>query len=72
MGIYPEYDGLCIKPCIPDDWDNLTVTRRFRGTEYSIYIKRGEEKGIRVDGVKLSGSLVPLSAKEKVLVEVCV
>ncbi len=72
LGIYPEYDGLCIKPCIPDDWDNLTVTRRFRGTEYSINIKRGEEKGIRVDGVKLSGSLVPLSAKEKILVEVCV
>ena len=70
LGIYPEYDGLCIKPCIPDSWDDLTVIRRFRGTEYRINIKRGEEKGISVDGVKLSGSLVPLSDKETVLVEV--
>ena len=72
LGIYPEYDGLCIKPCIPDDWDNLNVTRRFRGTEYRINIKRGEEKGISLDGVKLSGNLVPLSDKETVLVEVWV
>ena len=31
LGIYPDYDGLRIQPCIPDDWEGFTVLRRFRG-----------------------------------------
>ena len=71
LGVYPEYDGLKIAPCVPDDWNDFTVIRRFRGTEYEIHYSRGNNKGIRADGIELSGNIVPFSGKDKVMVEVC-
>jgi len=65
LGIHPDYDGLRIDPCIPGDWREYTVTRRFRGAEYRITVKNpdGVSKGIRkliVDGVPVSGNKVPV------------
>ncbi len=70
LGVYPDYDGLRIHPCIPGDWNGYTVIRRFRGTEYTIQVRRGEEKGIRVNGTPIDGEVVPLSREAAVLVEV--
>ncbi len=70
LGIYPDYDGLRIEPCIPSDWQEYTVIRRFRGTEYAIHVHRTGEKSLTVDGTPIRGSLVPLSQKEHVSVEV--
>lgn len=70
LGIYPDYDGLRIEPCIPSDWQEYTVIRRFRGTEYSIHVHRTGEKSLTADGTPIRGSLVPLSQKEHVSVEV--
>ena len=70
LGIYPEYDGLRIQPCIPDDWTEFAVIRRFRGTEYSIRVKRTGTPGMDVDGKPVSGNIVPLSDKPYVTVEV--
>ena len=70
LGIYPEYTGLRVAPCVPDDWNEFTVIRRFRGTEYTIHVKRTGEKTLRVDGAAVTGDIVPLSSKETVLVEV--
>ncbi len=39
LGIQPTYQGLRIDPCIPKDWDQFTVTRRFRGVIYSIAVQ---------------------------------
>ena len=72
LGIYPEYDGLRVSPCIPDDWTGFTVTRKFRGTEYEITVRRGGEKGIKADGFSVSGNIIPLSTKDKVKVEVTI
>ena len=70
LGIYPDYDGLRIEPCIPDDWNEFTVIRRFRGTEYTIHVRRTGARGIAVDGVPVSGNLVPLTDRDQVTVEV--
>jgi len=70
LGIYPEYDGLRIAPCVPDDWNEFTVIRRFRGTEYNIHIRRTGETSLCVDGVPVSGNLVPLTDRDAVTVEV--
>jgi cellobiose phosphorylase len=69
LGIYPEYDGLRISPCIPDDWKEFTVIRRFRGTEYTIHVRRTGEKRIMVDGVSVDSELIPLTNKTAVTVE---
>jgi cellobiose phosphorylase len=65
LGIKPEYDGLQVKPCIPKDWDEFTVTRTFRGSTYKITIKNpkkvssGVEK-IIVDGKESAGTILPI------------
>ena len=70
LGIYPDYDGLKIEPCFPDDWAGYTVTRKFRGTEYTVNVKRTGTKSMTVDGVAFDGNVAPLTDKEKCVVDV--
>ena len=75
LGIVPDYDGLSITPCIPKWMDGYSATRLFRGTNYSITVKRagkGEETGLWVDGVKQKVFLIPAEGKKEasVLVKV--
>ena len=48
LGIKPDFDGMVIDPCIPADWQEYTVLRRWRGAEYRIHVvnPRGVEKGV--------------------------
>ena len=67
LGIKPDYDGLCVDPCIPADWDGYTVSRIFRGVGYIIHVTNpnGVQKGvstITVDGMPISGNVLPLFA----------
>ena len=59
LGIRPEYAGLCIDPQIPDDWDGFTASRKCRGTVCNITVKKGEDKGVFVEGKKIEGNIVP-------------
>lgn len=64
LGVKPDYDGLKISPCLPAELDELTVTRRFRGSEYVIHIvnRAGDERGaltMTVDGQAVSGDVIP-------------
>ena len=58
LGIRPDYDGLCVTPCLPDSIDGYTAKRKFRGCVYEITVRRGEQKGLVVDGKPIEGSLV--------------
>ena len=48
LGIRPDFDVLRIDPCIPADWREFTVKRRWRGAEYEIHVRNpeGVEKGV--------------------------
>lgn len=59
-GIKATPNGLKVLPCLPSKWDNIQLSRRFRGGLYHIEIKRGNEKGIIVNGEKIEGSVLPL------------
>ena len=66
LGIFPDYDGLRIDPCVPKDFGPYTVSRRFRGAMYCIHISNPDhvEKGIRkltVNGKEVSGNLIPIT-----------
>ena len=68
LGIRPDYDGLRIDPCLPAELGELTVTRRFRGSEYVIHIvnRAGDEKGaltLTLDGRRLEGCLIPADGR---------
>ncbi|MGF1635966.1 MAG: GH36-type glycosyl hydrolase domain-containing protein [Cyclobacteriaceae bacterium] len=65
LGIRPDYDGLIIDPCIPKDWKELKITRRFRGAKYLISIDNsaGVSKGIKqitLNGEVLTGNTLPV------------
>ncbi|HDR90090.1 MAG TPA: glycosyl transferase [Bacteroidetes bacterium] len=64
LGVRPEFDGLRIDPCIPDEWDGFRMTRKFRGAVYKIDVLNPghRQKGIKeilVDGQPQTGNLIP-------------
>ena len=55
LGIRPDFDSLTVDPCVPADWREFTVHRRWRGAVYHIHVTNphGVEKGVAsltVDG----------------------
>ena len=55
LGIRPDFDELVIDPCIPADWKEFSVLRKWRGAVCEIHVSNpdGVEKGVRsiyVDG----------------------
>ena len=44
LGVKAKWDGLEINPCLPEDWDDVKITRVFRGCKYNITIKNGGKK----------------------------
>ena len=70
LGIYPEYDGLKVAPCIPDELNEYTVLRKFRGTQYQVHVQRTGTPSMTVDGKALEGNTVPLTDAPTCCVEV--
>jgi cellobiose phosphorylase len=63
LGIQPTLEGLKVAPVVPQDWENFSVQRMFRGVRYDIQIKRvGRGNGVQlvVDGEPISGNVIPL------------
>ena len=58
LGVRTSFDGLIVDPCIPGNWNEFKVKRRWRGTTYEITVKnpKGVEKG--VESVTLNGEPV--------------
>ena len=75
LGIVPDYDGLQVKPCLPSHMDGFSATRLFRGTSYSITVKRAkkdEKTGLWVDGVRQEGFIIPAEGKKEASVTVII
>ena len=58
LGLKPDFDSLTVDPCIPADWKEFSVVRKWRGAEYHVHVTNpnGVEKGvasITVDGKKV-------------------
>ena len=67
LGIRPGFEGLVIDPCIPADWKEFSVQRRWRGAAFHITVQnpRGVMKGVRrllLDGKPVSGAIPPQPA----------
>ncbi|MCR5003133.1 MAG: glycosyl transferase [Bacteroidales bacterium] len=61
LGIKPDYDGLVVDPCIPEDWTGFKVVRSFRDARYDIDIKRTGTCSLIVDGKSVEGKKIPYS-----------
>ncbi len=65
LGVYPTLKGLSVDPCVPKDFGNFKIDRKFRGAVYHISVEHanGSEKGVKkliVDGKEVKGTVVPL------------
>ena len=72
LGIRPDYDGLRVIPCLPDDLNEFTVIRKFRGTNYRIHVKKTGSPSLMIDGKPAEGSLLPASDRDSVEAEITV
>jgi cellobiose phosphorylase len=64
LGIRADWNGLVVDPCIPADWKDFSVTRRFRGKTVKVEVRNpnGVEKGVKtlsLNGEVLSGNVIP-------------
>ncbi|WP_029324575.1 GH36-type glycosyl hydrolase domain-containing protein [Butyrivibrio sp. AE3004] len=63
LGIYPTHKGLSVDPCVPADFGDFELTRKYRGATYNISVKtNGAEKGIKkliVNGTEIEGTVIP-------------
>ena len=64
LGVYPTHNGLSIDPCVPKDFGDFELTRKFREGTYNIKVQNPDkvEKGIKsitVDGKAIDGCVVP-------------
>jgi len=63
LGIRPEYDGIRIDPCVPSDWKQFTVNRRFRNRMLYITVQNPDRvnkgvKAIALNGEKIEGNFI--------------
>ena len=65
LGVYPTHNGLSIAPCVPKDFGDFELTRKFREGTYNIKVQNPDkvEKGIKsitVDGKAIDdGCVIP-------------
>lgn len=67
FGIIPDFDGLKLKPCLPDHLKEFTATRHFREVTYFIKAKNktANKKGLYIDGKLQNGDIIPYSNEKK-------
>lgn len=72
LGIKPDYDGLLLKPCLPKEIKDISITRYYRGKKYNISISNSNinTKEMIVNGVKVDGDLVPFDDSKEYNVEI--
>ena len=66
LGVMPTHKGLSIDPCVPKDFGDYDLTRKFRGVTYHIHVSNPDhvEKGVKqmlVDGTPVEGNIIPFS-----------
>ena len=64
LGVYPTHNGLSIDPCVPKNFGDFELTRKFREGTYNIKVQNPDkvEKGIKsitVDGKAIDGCVIP-------------
>jgi N,N'-diacetylchitobiose phosphorylase len=63
LGIQPDYNGIVIDPCIPSEWKQFKVARRFRNKnlKFTITNEKGVQKGVKkiiLNGREMQGNFI--------------
>lgn len=75
LGIRAAKDGLIIDPCIPKEWKEFTVKRKYRGCIYHITVFNPEKisygvKYIKIGNTKFEGNIIKPQNIKEISVEV--
>jgi len=59
-GLKGTREGLSVRPMMPSGWEEMKVTRLFRGATFEVSVKRGDVKEVKVavDGTALDEPLI--------------
>jgi cellobiose phosphorylase len=75
LGIRPDHKGLIIDPCIPKDWKQFKVVRKYRSSVYNITVNNPNNinKGVKkliLDNNIIDGNIIPAlnDGKEHIIV----
>ncbi len=73
LGIRPDFNGLCIDPCLPASIGQLRIIRRFRGVEYRIQITNRQTGSYRlvVDGAEQPEKVIRHQSNRPVVEVIC-
>ena len=76
LGVRPSYEGLIVDPCIPEEWENYKVTRKFRGATYEIEVRNPNHvqhgiASVEVDGKPIAGNVLPVIEEGETAKVVC-
>lgn len=63
-GVKPDYRGFSVTPCLPEEWEKVTIKRVLRGRTYDIQLEQSSNGNCRVivDGREIHDGFVPYSA----------
>jgi cellobiose phosphorylase len=58
-------EGLIVDPCIPGNWNNLDIIRRFRNKVFRIHILNPSKvssgvKELTLNGKRIEGNMIPV------------
>lgn len=59
-GVQATFDGLKLKPCVPQKWKEYSVKRKFRGAQYDVKFIRSTENKIILNGKEITGKVLPV------------
>jgi cellobiose phosphorylase len=73
LGIRPDFDGLLIDPCLPQEIKEIRIVREFRGSKYNILInnKRSGKYLLKINGTEVEGKLAPVQEKNSTVEVYC-
>ncbi len=59
VGVRAEYDGLLVDPQLPDSWNEVNITRKYRDAVYDITITRTGTPSVSVDDNACASNILP-------------
>ena len=64
LGISADFDGIRVRPSLPDGWDEVNITRVYKNAKYRVTIKRGDGENT-LDDKAFIGDFVPYNGKDR-------
>jgi cellobiose phosphorylase len=66
LGVRPDYEGLVLEPCVPEEWKGFEVTRMCRGRKIRIMFSRSDLCIIKTHEKEYEGRVLPWDEIESI------